>query len=281
MELNMKIRKNILLLGVIFLNLSISVFGQEDINLTLLHTSDVHSRIEPINQRGDSYFDQGGFVRRSAFLKEFRENHKEVLLFDCGDVSQGTPYYNMFRGEVEIKLMNEMGYHAMTIGNHEFDFGLDNMARLFKMATFPIVCSNYDLQSTVLKDLVKPYIIIEKYGLRIGVFGLAPKPEGLIQAQKCIGVVYHNPVKVANQTARILKKKGCDLIICLSHLGIQYDEYLVGKTAGIDVILGGHSHTFMKIPKTYLNMEGRKVFLLHSGKSGIYVGQMDLKFKKK
>ena len=158
----MKIRKNILLLGLIFLNLSISVFGQENINLTLLHTSDVHSHIEPINQRGDSYFDQGGFVRRSAFLKEFRENHKEVLLFDCGDVSQGTPYYNMFRGEVEIKLMNEMGYDAMTIGNHEFDFGLDNMARLFKMATFPIVCSNYDLQSTVLKDLVKPYVIIEK-----------------------------------------------------------------------------------------------------------------------
>ena len=256
--------------------------AQETKKIIILQTSDVHSRIEPMTQEGDRNYGQGGFVRRATFLQQFRKENPDVLLFDCGDISQGTPYYNMFKGEVEVNLMNEMGYDAMTIGNHEFDFGLDNMARIFKMADFPVVCANYNLDATVLKDIVKPYVVLEKYGLRIGVFGLGTQPEGMIQANKCEGVVYEDPIRVSNEIATLLKEEeGCDLVVCLSHLGIQMDEHLVAGTHNIDVILGGHSHTFMEGPKTYLNMDGKEVPVMHTGKNGVRVGRLDLTLKHK
>ncbi|WP_418698674.1 bifunctional metallophosphatase/5'-nucleotidase [Bacteroides sp.] len=260
----------------------LSVSAQE---LFILHTSDMHSRIEPISpDAADTYAGMGGVVRRATFVKQYRAKHPEVLLLDCGDISQGTPYYNLFQGELEIKMMNLMGYDAMTIGNHEFDFGLDNMARLFRMATFPVVCSNYDVTGTVLEGLVKPYIVLKREGVKIGIFGLAPKMEGLVQASKCEGVVYNDPITVAQEMADLLKEKeGCDVVICLSHLGIRSskpndpsDELLVGKTRNIDVILGGHSHTFMEKPMMGMNADGKEVPVLHTGKSGIYVGEMVL-----
>lgn len=274
-------RFQILFLLTLALGFSLSIGAQDTKELIILQTSDVHSRIEPVNQKGDRNFNEGGFVRRATFLDEFRKEHKNVLLFDCGDISQGTPYYNMFQGEVEVKLMNVMKYDAMTIGNHEFDFDVDNMARLFKMADFPVVCANYNLEATELKDIVKPYVILERFGLKIGVFGLGARPEGLIQANKCEGVVYEDPIRVSNEVAALLKGKGCDLVICLSHLGIQKDKELVAKTRNIDVILGGHSHTFMKGPQNYLNLDGKEVPLMHSGKSGVRVGRLDLTLKRK
>lgn len=263
------------------LSFTLSIYAQDTKELIILQTSDVHSRIEPINQKGDRNFNEGGFVRRATFLDQFRKEHKNVLLFDCGDISQGTPYYNMFKGEVEVKLMNVMKYDAMTIGNHEFDFDVDNMERLFKMADFPVVCANYNLDATVLKDVVKPYVILDRFGLKIGVFGLGAKPEGLIQANKCEGVVYEDPIRVSNEVAAELKEKGCDLVICLSHLGVQMDRDLVTKTRNIDVILGGHSHTFMKGPQNYQNLDGKEVPLMHTGKSGVRVGRLDMTVKRK
>lgn len=263
------------------LSFTLFIHAQDTKELIILQTSDVHSRIEPINQKGDRNFNEGGFVRRATFLDQFRKEHKNVLLFDCGDISQGTPYYNMFRGEVEVKLMNVMKYDAMTIGNHEFDFDVDNMERIFKMADFPVVCANYNLDATVLKDVVKPYVILERFGLKIGVFGLGAKPEGLIQANKCEGVVYEDPIRVSNEVAAELKEKGCDLVVCLSHLGVQMDRNLVAKTRNIDVILGGHSHTFMKGPQNYQNLDGKEVPLMHTGKSGVRVGRLDLTVKRK
>lgn len=263
------------------LSFTLFIHAQDTKELIILQTSDVHSRIEPINQKGDRNFNEGGFVRRATFLDQFRKEHKNVLLFDCGDISQGTPYYNMFRGEVEVKLMNVMKYDAMTIGNHEFDFDVDNMERIFKMADFPVVCANYNLDATVLKDVVKPYVILERFGLKIGVFGLGAKPEGLIQANKCEGVVYEDPIRISNEVAAELKEKGCDLVVCLSHLGVQMDRNLVAKTRNIDVILGGHSHTFMKGPQNYQNLDGKEVPLMHTGKSGVRVGRLDLTVKRK
>lgn len=268
----------------------LSVSAQSEKKLYLLHTSDTHSRIEPISpQAADEYAGMGGVVRRASFVKQFRKEHPNVLLLDCGDISQGTPYYNFFQGELEVKMMNLTGYDAMTIGNHEFDFGLENMARLFRMANFPVVCSNYDVTGTVLEGLVKPYIILERDGLKIGIFGLAPKMEGLVQADKCDGIVYNDPIKVAQQMADLLKEQeNCDAVICLSHLGIRTaspegasDENLVGKTRNIDVILGGHSHTLMEKPVVYLNADGQDVPVLHSGKSGIFVGEVELTFSEK
>lgn len=255
--------------------------AQDTKKLILLHTSDVHSRIEPVNQKGDRNYNEGGFVRRAAFLKQFRKEHENLFLFDCGDISQGTPYYNMFQGEVEVRLMNEMGYDAMTIGNHEFDFGMDNMTRIFKMADFPVVCANYHLEATPLKDIVKPYVIFEKYGLKVGVFGLGADPQGLIQANKCEGLVYEDPVAASDRITALLKGEGCDVIVCLSHLGFEMDQQLVAKTRDIDVVLGGHSHTFMEGPKTYLNIDGQEVYVMHTGKSGVRVGCLDLTLQRK
>ena len=226
--------------------------AQKTKQLVILQTSDTHSRIEPIAvNAADRYAGMGGTVRRATFIKEARKINPNLLLFDCGDISQGTPYYNLFQGEVEVKMMNLMGYDAMTIGNHEFDFGLENMARLFRMANFPVVCSNYDVTGTVLEGLVKPYTTFNRNGLKIGVFGLAPKMEGLVQADKCEGVGYQ------------LKNAPCD-------------EELAQKTNHIDAILGGHTHTFMKEPAVYLNKDGQNVPVMHTGKSGIYVGMLKL-----
>ena len=257
-------------------------FAQQTKTLTLLQTSDTHSRIEPIDvHAADKYAGMGGFVRRAALLDQFRENNPDVLVFDCGDFSQGTPYYNLFKGEVEIKMLNLMKYDAATIGNHEFDFGLDNMARLFRMADFPVVCANYDVTGTVLEGLVKPYVVLNRDGMKIGVFGLSPKMEGLVQADKCEGVVFKDPVPVANEVAAKLKDvEGCDAVVCLSHLGIKEDEMLVHQTRNIDVVLGGHSHTFMQEPVFFQNLDGESIPVSHTGKNGIFVGKIDLTFER-
>ena len=268
-------------LSILILFLSLSLSAQE--KLIILHTSDMHSRVEPVERKDDRDFDKGGLVRRATFLKEFRKDHPDVLLFDSGDFSQGTPYYNMFQGEVEVELMNEMKYDAMTIGNHEFDFGLENMARLFKMAKFPVVCANYDVDATVLKGLVEPYTIIKRDGVRIGVLGLGYPLEGMVQANKCEGVIFKDPIETANEVAAILKnKEKCDVVICLSHLGVQYDKKeLIPNIRNIDIVLGGHSHTFMKTPMMLSDKDGKSVTLMHSGARGVNVGRMDLTLSKK
>lgn len=262
--------------------------GQD--TLFVLHTSDTHSRIEPVSrQSADRNAGLGGVVRRVSFVKQYRAEHPDVLLFDCGVFSQGTPYYNMFRGELEVKMMNLMGYDAMTIGNHEFDFGLENMARLFRMAHFPVVCANYEVAGTPLEGLVKPYVVLERQGVRVGVFGLSPRVEGLVQADKCQGIVYRDPIPVAREMVRLLRKEEkCDVVICLSHLGLYGsglgdagDEVLATQTEGIDLILGGHSHTYLERPSFYENASGQEVPVMHVGKNGAYVGKIKLELESK
>lgn len=273
--------KKILLMFI--LCIALPAFAQK--TLTILHTNDIHSRIEAISpETADSRSaDKGGLLRVAAYVEQVRKETPHVLVFDCGDFSQGTPYYNMFKGEVEIQLMNTIGYDAGTIGNHEFDFGLDNMARLFDMANFPVVCANYEVKGTVLEELVHPYIIIEKYDLKIGVMGLGTKLSGMVQANNYEGVVFLDPYQTANKVAAELKKKGCDIVICLSHLGFMAtakdpvcDIELVKNTRNIDIILGGHSHTFIEEPLSYKNLDGKDVYITQMGKSGIFVGRVDI-----
>jgi 5'-nucleotidase len=254
--------------------------------LLILHTSDTHSRIEPISRSSaDPHAGKGGVVRRAAFVDRMRALHPDLLLFDCGDISQGTPYYNLFRGELEVKMMNLMRYDAMTIGNHEFDFGMDNLARLFRMANFPVVCANYDVTGTVLEGLVKPYTVLYRDGLKIGVFGVSPELDGLVQRDKCAGVVYRDPIAAAQETADLLRnQEHCDAVICLSHLGLKLrsqpcDEELVQNTSGIDLILGGHTHTYMEEPTPYRNKAGKEVPVLHSGSNGVDVGEVTLTYE--
>lgn len=282
--------KKIGILAALFVLLLQPLAARGQDTLFVLHTSDMHSRIEPVSrQSADRNAGLGGVVRRVSFVKQYRAEHPDVLLFDCGDFSQGTPYYNMFRGELEVKMMNLMGYDAMTIGNHEFDFGLENMARLFRMAHFPVVCANYEVTGTPLEGLVKPYVVLERQGVRVGVFGLSPRVEGLVQADKCLGIVYRDPIPVAREMARLLRKEEkCDVVICLSHLGLYGsglgdagDEVLAAQTEGIDLILGGHSHTYLERPAFYENASGQEVPVMHVGKNGAYVGKIKLELESK
>ena len=261
--------------------------AQDIKELLILHTNDTHSRVEPISitDPNPEFAGKAGFVRRVTLIKEIRKQDKDLLLFDCGDFSQGSPFYNMFGGEVEVKLMNEMGYDAGTIGNHEFDFGLDNMARLFKMADFPVVCANYGVQGTVLEGLVKPYVILERKGVKVGVFGLSPALEGLVQAKNCEGVVFENPIEAAQRVADILKnREKCDLVVCLSHLGWQgkpySDETLIPNTRNIDIVLGGHSHSYFDKTLFYKNLDGKEIPLQQMGKNAVYVGKMKVRMEK-
>lgn len=271
----------------LFVFLLADILGAQSKQLFILQTSDTHSRIEPIAaSKSDRYAGMGGVVRRTSFVKAYRLQHPGALLFDCGDISQGTPYYNFFQGEVEIQAMNGMGYDAMALGNHEFDFGMENLARLCRMAKFPVLSANYDVTGSLLEGLVKPYVVLEREGLKIGVFGLSPKLEGLVQADKCAGIVFKDPIVAAREVvAKLREQEGCDVVICLSHLGflkggdaaaLEYDNGLVAQTRGIDLVLGGHTHTVMEKPEFLFNADGKEIPVLHSGSKGVYVGEIEL-----
>ena len=253
--------------------------------LTILHTNDTHSCIYPLSEQlADTMLaGRGGYLRRIALIDTERQSDPSLLLLDSGDFSQGSPYYTLFKGNVETDLMNRMGYDAATIGNHEFDFGLENMARIFRRAHFPIVCSNYDFAGTTVEGIVKPYIILKRNGLRIGIFGLSPELDGLVDENKCKGVRYLDPVATANQMSSLLRRKRCDLIVCLSHLGWDDggtdDQRMVAGSHGIDIVLGGHSHSYLQQLEYLCDADGRKVAIDQNGKHAVFVGKLILTMK--
>ncbi len=260
-----------------------SATGENEVELRIVHTNDTHSCVMPVSPHSSdtALADKGGFVRRAALVRDLRAEDNSLLLFDSGDFSQGSAYYNLYKGEVEVKLMNEMRYDAATIGNHEFDFGLENMARIFRMAGFPIVCANYHVEGTVLEGLVKPYVILERKGVKIGVFGLGTQLEGMVASENYAGVIYEDPITAANRVADILKhREHCDLVVCLSHLGWQIDgiddSEVIPATRDIDIVLGGHSHTYMEHPEVVKNADGEYVYCNQMGKHGRYVGELSL-----
>lgn len=267
--------------------LVVTAAAQSTKEIYLFHTNDMHSRIEPFpeNYQDTLLAGKAGMVRRATFISQQREIHPDLLLFDCGDFSQGTPYYNIYKGEVEISMMNEMRYDAGTIGNHEFDFGLENMARLFRLAEFPIVCANYDVTGTVLEGLVKEYVVLHRDGIKIGVFGLGAQLEGLVAKASYCDVKFEDPVSEAQRIADLLKmQEKCDLVICLSHLGWKGEPYsdveLIENTCNIDVVLGGHSHSYFEKPKYYKNLDGVEVPLQQMGKHAAFIGKMVLTLQK-
>ena len=255
--------------------------------LVILHTNDTHSTIFPVKQNIDDkeIAGRGGYLRRVNMLKEQRQQHPDLLLFDSGDFSQGSGYYTLFKGEVEIGLMNQMGYDAVTIGNHEFDFGLDNLARIFRMANFPIVCSNYDCKGTVLEGLVKPYITLKRNGVKIGVFALSPALKGLVFDGNCQGITYLDPAETAQKYINILRKQEkCDIVICISHLGWKESEYtdemLLKGIEGCDLVLGGHTHTYMKQLEYAPDKTGKLIPVDQNGKHGAFIGKLLLNLEK-
>jgi 5'-nucleotidase len=261
--------------------------GEETVQLTILHTNDVHSRIEPFPMDGGRNQGMGGVARRAALIAQIRQEQKNVLLLDAGDVFQGTPYFNVFGGELEFKLMSDMGYDACTLGNHDFDNGIAGFVKQLPHAKFPFLVSNYDFADTELKGKTQPYKVFKKQGLKIGVFGLGIELQGLVDKKNYGDTVYLDPIAKANEMASLLKnEKACDLVICLSHLGYKYkenkvsDQVLAKSTRNIDLIIGGHTHTFMKVPEAVMNLDGKATTINQVGFAGINLGRLDYVFNK-
>lgn len=255
--------------------------------LTILHTNDVHSYIDPFPANHPKNPNLGGVARRAAIIENIRKENQNVLLLDAGDIFQGTPYFNYYGGELEFKLMSMMKYDIATIGNHDFDNGIDGLFAQLPNASFEFVNANYDFKNTILNGVIKPYKIINKGGIKVGVFGLGIQLEGLVDKNNYKETIYNNPLEVAQDLSRILKEeKKCDLIICLSHLGYQYkndeqkisDLKLASLTKNIDLIIGGHTHTFLDKPTVVKNSEGKEVIVNQVGCYGLNLGRIDFFF---
>lgn len=259
-------------------------FAGDVAKLTILHTNDTHSRVEPFP--GDSKFPgMGGVAKRAALVKKIRTEEKNVLLLDAGDIFQGTPYFNYYGGMLELELMSKVGYDAATIGNHDFDAGVDGLNKQLQHANFPFLSANYDFTGTELEGKTKPYAIFEKGNIKTGVFGLGIELEGLVP-QKLFGKTkYLDPIKAANVVAKKLKREhDCDFVICLSHLGYKYDTakvsdvVLAQNSEHIDLILGGHTHTFFEAPVMERNKKNQPVAINQVGWGGVMLGRIDVVF---
>ena len=263
----------------------LSFGNNKDIKLTILHTNDMHSHIHPFTSGRNKGL--GGMAQRAALIKQIRKQEEHVLLLDAGDIFQGTPYFNFYGGELEFKLMSEMKYDAVTLGNHDFDNGLEGLKKQLPHANFPFLIANYDFSDTILKDTFKPYKVFRKGDLKIGVFGIGIELEGLVPKKLYQKTLYQDPIEKANYYASLLKQKErCDLVICLSHLGFKYktnklsDMQLAKQTKNIDLIIGGHTHTFLKKPVKQLNLEKREVLINQVGWAGINIGKIDFHFSQ-
>jgi 5'-nucleotidase len=283
MEVN---RRKIRLLTFILLAFPVLLTAQ-DKSLVVLHLNDTHSHIDPFPVNDARNPNKAGVVRQYTYIEEVRKEQKNVLLFHSGDFVQGTPYFNVFRGEIEMSVANLMHLDAACLGNHEFDNGLEFMAKMIRRAHFPFLTTNLDFTGTPIEGLTKDYIIIKRNGLKIGVIGLTVSPERLVSKRNYVGMKYLDPIESANRTAQFLKeKKACDLIVCLSHLGYYSDEDHVGditlakQSRNIDLILGGHTHTFFTEPLHQTNLDGKDVVINQTGAYGIYVGRLDIDLKK-
>ncbi|MCT4672591.1 MAG: metallophosphatase [Prolixibacteraceae bacterium] len=253
--------------------------------LTILHTNDFHSHVDPFPKDAAKDAGMGGLERRANLIEKIRTEGNNVLLLDAGDIFQGTPYFNYFKGEVELKCMSAMGYDAATIGNHEFDNGLEGIRSQLHNANFPMVCSNYDFSKTILNGMTKEYLVLDKEGIKIGIYGLGVALDGLVLERNYEETVYLDPLETALKMEKKLKQElECDLVICLSHIGYSYksdrvsDLTIAADTKCTDVIVGGHTHTFLDEPTLVENKNGNKVVVTQSGWAGVQLGRLDIEF---
>lgn len=255
---------------------------------TILHTNDTHSQIDPIPANDRTYPDKGGVARRATLVKRIRKENPNTLLIDAGDVFQGTPYFNFYKGEVEYKAMSLIGYDVVTLGNHDFDNGVDALAAAMKFANFDFVSCNYDVHGTPLESRVKPYVVRVMAGVRVGLFGMGVSPDNLITPVNFKGVTYNDPVKSARDAVTALRgRERCTVVIGMSHLGYYPearaggvgDSQVAAQVDGIDFIASGHTHTFMKEPVITKTPSGGNTIIFQVGRSGIYVGRVDMKIR--
>jgi len=275
--------------GILLSNslLAETISGSASKKIIILHTNDTHSNIEPFPANHTKFPGMGGVAKRFTLIQKIRQENEHVLLLDSGDIFQGTPYFNAFNGELEIQLMSRMGYDAATMGNHDFDIGLEGFLNAKKYANFPFLCSNYNFSNTILANQTQLYKIFKKAGIKIGVFGLGIELKGLVPDDKYGATVYNDPIESANLIALELKNKGCELIICLSHLGYDYEDktrisdlILAKKTTYINLILGGHTHTFLEKPTVLKNANNQLVLINQVGWGGINLGKLEIDIEK-
>ena len=261
--------------------------AKDETLITILHTNDVHSQIDPL-PANDRNAGKGGAARRATLVKRVRAENPNTLLIDAGDAFQGTPYFNFYKGEVEYKTMSAIGYDVGTLGNHDFDNGVEGLAAAMKFAKFEFVSANYDVRGTVIESRVKPYVVREIAGVRVGIFGLGINPEGLITPENFKGIKYYEPVKISRGAVRVLREReGCAMVVCASHLGYYPnpkqdelgDTQVVAQVDGIDFIASGHTHTFMQQPVLAKQPSGGNTVIFQVGKSGIYLGRVDFTVK--
>ena len=274
-------------IGVLGLSIlpQLSFAKQGDVKITILHTNDMHSHIHPFTSGRNKGL--GGMAQRAGLINKIRETEDHILLLDAGDIFQGTPYFNFYGGELEFKLMSEMKYDAVTLGNHDFDNGLEGFAKQLHHANFPFLIANYDFIDTILKDKFKPYKVFNKGGIKIGVFGIGIELDGLVPKKLYGNTIFKDPIETANKYATLLKKEEkCDLVICLSHLGFKYkndkvsDMVLATQSRDIDLIIGGHTHTFLKNPVRMQNLDKEEVLVNQVGWAGINLGKVDFHFSQ-
>jgi 5'-nucleotidase len=269
---------------------SLSGFGLQSFStaskkITILHTNDVHSHVDPFGPEDGKNANRGGVARRASLIETYRKENPHTLLFDAGDIFQGTPYFNYYGGEIEFKLMSMMKYDAATIGNHDFDNGIDGLYAQLPHAKFDFICSNYDFSNTVMNTHTKPYKTYTVDGIKIGVFGVGVELDGLVDKNLYKETLYLDPIEIAQDMTRVLKEEQhCDLIICLSHIGYHYDSdkvcdlTLAKATKNIDLIIGGHTHTFLPKPTIVKNSEGKNTLVNQVGCYGINLGKIDFYF---
>lgn len=267
-------------------NLPVPAADAEE-RLTVLHTNDVHSRLDPFPNDGSRNAGLGGVAARAALIRQIRAEAANVLLFDAGDIFQGTPYFNIYKGEPDIKAMTMMGYDAVTMGNHDFDAGIENYALQLQHASFPVIICNYDFSGTPMEGKSVPYRVFQKGNIKVGVLGVGIELNGLVPSNLSGKTIYQDPVLKANETAEELRKKHkCDLIICLSHLGDRYnddkisDEILAKESYEIDLVIGGHTHRFFEHPRRYKNRKNSDVIVNQVGWGGLNLGRLDFVFNR-
>ncbi len=274
-------------LGVLGLSIlpQLSFAKQGDVKITILHTNDMHSHIHPFTSGRNKGL--GGMAQRAGLINKIRETEDHILLLDAGDIFQGTPYFNFYGGELEFKLMSEMKYDAVTLGNHDFDNGLEGFEKQLHHANFPFLIANYDFTDTILKDKFKPYKVFNKGGIKIGVFGIGIELDGLVPKKLYGNTIHMDPIETANKYATLLKKEEkCNLVICLSHLGFKYkndkvsDMVLATQSRDIDLIIGGHTHTFLENPIRVQNIDKEDVLINQVGWAGINLGKVDFHFSQ-
>jgi 5'-nucleotidase len=261
--------------------------AKDETLITILHTNDMHSQIDPL-PANDRNAGKGGVARRATLVKRIRAENPNTLLLDAGDAFQGTPYFNFYKGEVEYKSMSAIGYDVVTLGNHDFDNGVEGLAAAMKFATFEFVSTNYDVRGTPIESRVKPYVVRDIAGVRVGIFGLGINPEGLITPENFKGIKYFDPVKVSRGAVQVLREREhCAMVVCASHLGYYPnpkqnelgDTQVASQVDGIDFIASGHTHTFMKEPVVTKQPSGGSTIIFQVGKSGIYLGRVDFTVK--